>query len=317
VVAGAVGLLLLGLGVRALMGGEARQATVTLVTNPPDVEVLVDGRPLVGQSSPFMAQDLTADVEHEVVVRKDGYTAQTQRFKIGEGEIKPLPTVELQRVSAGTGFSLTSTPEGVQVSIDGEALAQHTPVRVTDLKPGLHVVRLEQAGFQPWETQVELASGQVIELPAARLLPGQGGAASKPSHKSDSDDGASASKSERSSSSSSHRSSGEHRSSSSSSRSAGTTARAPQPAVAPRAAQPVAAPAAAGANMGFLRINSRPWAQVFVDGRFVGNTPLLNAPVPAGKHKIKLVNPDMKMNKVFTLQIQAGRPTTKLVELMN
>lgn len=333
VVAGAVGLLLLGLGARALMGGEARQATVTLVTNPPDVEVLVDGRPLVGQSSPFMAQDLTADVEHEVVVRKDGYTAQTQRFKIGEGEIKPLPTVELQRISAGTGFSLTSTPEGVQVSIDGEALAQHTPVRVTDLKPGLHVVRLEQPGFQPWETQVELANGQIIELPAARLLPGQGSTVAKPAHKSDGDDGASASKSagksEHSSSSASHRtsSSGEHRASSSSSRSAGTTARAPQqpaatpraaqPGPAPRAPQPVAAPAAAGANMGFLRINSRPWAQVFVDGKFVGNTPLLNAPVPAGKHKIKLVNPDMKMNKVFTLQVQAGRPTTKLVELMN
>src|SRR5262249_33966739 len=155
--------------------------------------------------SPFMAQDLTADVEHEVVVRKDGYTAQTQRFKIGEGEIKPLPTVELQRVSAGTGFSLTSTPEGVQVSIDGETLAEHPPVRVTDLKPGLHVVRLEQPGFQPWETQVELASGQVIDLPAARLLPGQGSSA-KPSHKGDSDDGASASKSEHSSSS--HHSSG-------------------------------------------------------------------------------------------------------------
>jgi hypothetical protein len=328
VAAGAVGVLLLGLGVRALMGGEARQATVTLVTSPPDVEVLVDGRPLVGQSSPFMAQDLTADVEHEVVVRKDGYTAQTQHFKIGEGEIKPLPTVELLRISAGTGFALTSTPEGVQVSIDGETLAQHTPVRVTDLKPGLHVVRLEQPGFQPWETQVELASGQVIDLPAARLLPGQGSSAAKPSHKGD-NDGASASKSEHSSSSPSHRSSsgGEHHSSSSSTpRLASTTARmpqpapaprAPQPGPAPRAPQPVAAPAAGGANMGFLRINSRPWAQVFVDGRFVGNTPLLNAPVPAGKHKVKLVNPDMKMSKVFTLQVQAGRPTTKLVELMN
>ena len=321
VVAGAVGVLLLVLGVRAMMGGDARQATVTLVTNPPDVEVLVDGRPLVGQSSPFMAQDLTPDVEHEVVVRKEGFSPQTSRFHIGEGEIKPLPTMELVRVSAGTGFALTSTPEGVQVSIDGTALDQHTPVRVTDLKPGLHVVRLEQPGFQPWETQVELASGQVIDLPAARLLPGQGSsAAAKPSHKAD--NGGGESKSEHSSSHHSSSVSAEHHSSSSNSPSrvaAAPVMRAPQPqpGPAPRAPQPMAAPAAGGANMGTLRINSRPWAQVFVDGRFLGNTPLLNAPVPAGKHKIKLVNPDMKMNKVFTLQIQAGRPTTKLVELMN
>jgi len=311
--AAAAGVLLLVLGVRALMGGEARPATVTLVTNPPDVEVLVDGRPLVGQSSPFMAQDLTADVEHEVVVRKDGFEAQTHRFHIGEGEIKPLPTIDLKRANLGTGFTLTSTPEGVQVSVDGVVIAQRTPVRLTDLKPGLHVVRLELPGFQPWETQVELATGQVIDLPAARLLPSNAVAARSERRseraRDDGDD----------SSDRASRRTTERRASSVSSSSSGATRSSVQPRpLQPVAMQPGPAPApAAGGSMGFLRINSRPWAQVFVDGRFLGNTPLLNAPVPAGKHKIKLTNPDLRMSKSFTLQVQAGKPTTKLVELMN
>jgi hypothetical protein len=301
-VGAAAGLLLIVLAVRALMGGEARPATVTLVTNPPDVEVLVDGRPLVGQSSPFMAQDLTADVEHEVVVRKAGFEAETHRFRIGEGEIKPLPTIDLKPINLGTGFTLASTPEGVQVSVDGIVLPQRTPVRLTDLSPGQHVVRLEMPGFQPWETQVAVAPGQVIDLPAARLLPASAAVAraerrAERAREDDANDEVERSRPSRS----------ERRANNS------APARVAQPA-----AQPGPAPApAAGGNMGFLRINSRPWAQVFVDGRFIGNTPLLNAPVPAGKRKVKLTNPDLRMSKSFTLQVQAGKPTTKLVELMN
>ena len=309
--AGAAGVLLVALAVK-VMGGEARPATVTLVTSPTDVEVLVDGRPLVGQLSPFMAQDLAADVEHEVVVQKTGFESQTHRFRIGEGEIKPLPTMELKPVSAGTGFALTSSPEGVLVKVDDVALSQRTPVKLTDLAPGTHVIRLEHPGYQPWETQVQLAKGQFIDLPSARLI--EGGVAARSERRASrndddgDDDGARSARSSRS----------ERRSSSG----AGSSrASAQQPRLAPQ--QPVARPVApapapaAGGNMGFLRINSRPWAQVFVDGRFLGNTPLLNAPVPAGKHKIKLTNPDMRMSKSFTLQVQAGKPTTKLVELVN
>ena len=36
---------------------------------------------------------------------------------------------------------------------------------------------------------------------------------------------------------------------------------------------------------GTLRINSRPWSQIFVDGRKVGNTPLLNLTLAAGSTK--------------------------------
>ena len=75
-----------------------------------------------------------------------------------------------------------------------------------------------------------------------------------------------------------------------------------------------AAPAAGGAE-GSLRVNSRPWSQVYVDGRMIGNTPLLNVPLRAGKHKVKLVNPQLGMSKQLTVQIAKGKATTKVVEL--
>ncbi len=40
-----------------------------------------------------------------------------------------------------------------------------------------------------------------------------------------------------------------------------------------------------------IKVNSRPWADVFIDGQAVGKTPL-QRPVYEGRHEVKLVNPD-------------------------
>jgi hypothetical protein len=40
-----------------------------------------------------------------------------------------------------------------------------------------------------------------------------------------------------------------------------------------------------------IKVNSRPWAEVFIDGHSVGNTPI-QRPVYEGKHEVKLVNPE-------------------------
>jgi serine/threonine-protein kinase len=167
------------------------------------------------------------------------------------------------------------------------------------------VIRLERGdGYQPWETQVALASGQVIELPTARLVAGSGvrsKASAAPALAKASSGGSS--RASRPSASRERRE------------------RAPQTqrAAAPAPAQPqfaAAAPAPSGGAGGTLRINSRPWAQVFVDGRMIGNTPQMNIPLSTGSHNVKLVNPQLGMNKQLKVRIEKGKTTTKIVELM-
>lgn len=63
----------------------------------------------------------------------------------------------------------------------------------------------------------------------------------------------------------------------------------PRPAAAqhsppPRSPPPPRAPSAPG----YLSVNSRPWAQVAVDGRIVGNTPQLGIRLMPGRHHIGL-----------------------------
>jgi len=66
-----------------------------------------------------------------------------------------------------------------------------------------------------------------------------------------------------------------------------------------------------------LRINSRPWSNVFVDGRLVGTTPQLGVSVAPGKHTIRLVNPDFEMTKTFTVHVAAGESLTRIETLEN
>jgi hypothetical protein len=62
---------------------------------------------------------------------------------------------------------------------------------------------------------------------------------------------------------------------------------------------------------GTLRINSLPWAEVYLDGALVGNTPKPNLSIKPGRHRVKLVNQPMAMSKTFVVQIRPGEVITR------
>jgi serine/threonine-protein kinase len=66
---------------------------------------------------------------------------------------------------------------------------------------------------------------------------------------------------------------------------------------------------------GTLRVNSRPWSRVFIDGKLIGNTPQMSILLPAGSHKLKLVNPEFKLQKTVTINIAAGQIVTQVITL--
>jgi hypothetical protein len=71
----------------------------------------------------------------------------------------------------------------------------------------------------------------------------------------------------------------------------------------------------AAAQSGTLRINSLPWSQVHIDGQLVGHTPQMNLLLPAGKHRVTLVNNEMQLSKSLTVQIKPGNITTHTINL--
>ena len=61
---------------------------------------------------------------------------------------------------------------------------------------------------------------------------------------------------------------------------------------------------------GELNVETRPWAIVIIDGRTVGTTPMAPVSVPAGKHKVELVNKDLDAHLIRTVEVKSGETAT-------
>ena len=339
----AAGLVLLALILRGIGGGSA-PASVTFLTSPSDATVSVDGKQVPGSSSPYVLPEL-APGKHEVLVKKSGFVDYRGTFTVVKGETKAMPTVELVPTVREVGFSVRSVPAGATIYVDGNSTNKATPARLVGITPGIHRLQLKHDGYVDFELQMFVPEATVLQLPAAELVPLQVAtppassdevvAADKPekpksrwsrSH-DDSDDSSDTPKKRYSwhrdsSSSSAHSSSARGSKSSagygsSSAYGSGRAAVAAAPAAAP-AMQPMAAgpaPTANSGKLGMLRINSRPWAQVIVDGHVVGNTPQQGIPLNPGRHKVQLINQPMGLSKTVSVSIKTGQVTTQVLNL--
>jgi hypothetical protein len=72
----------------------------------------------------------------------------------------------------------------------------------------------------------------------------------------------------------------------------------------------------AAVNEGTLQVNSRPWARILIDGHFMGHTPQRALRLPAGLHRVLLVNEQLDMSKLFEVTIQPGQVVTR-VEILD
>ena len=68
----------------------------------------------------------------------------------------------------------------------------------------------------------------------------------------------------------------------------------------------------AAVNEGTLQVNSRPWSRILVDGQFMGHTPQRALRLPAGHHRVLLVNDQLDMNKFFEITIEPGQVVTRV-----
>lgn len=65
---------------------------------------------------------------------------------------------------------------------------------------------------------------------------------------------------------------------------------------------------------GRLVVETRPWSEVFVDGRSLGITPL-QRDVRAGRHRLKLTNPELGLSKEMKIVVDEKAPTVIRIDL--
>ncbi len=250
-------------------------ATIHLATEPKDAIVIVDGQRVPARTSPFVISEVKAGVEHTIAVEKPGFSAWSTRLRVHGNQVLDLPAVTLE---PAVGASPPAAP--VENPIAKELPAEKPASSAEPARPSEPMLAPTPAprDINSVRPTPRPASARPNPEHSAHVAPAVTHAAALHAHTAH-----------------------EH---------------APAPAPFAHAAKPAAAekPAATGGT-GVLRINTRPWSRVFVDGKLIGNTPQMNIVLPPGKHQLKLVNPDFGMTKTLSIDIAAGKTVTKVLSL--
>jgi hypothetical protein len=288
------GMTLVGAGV-ALFNFWRGPTTVSVMveTTPREATVTIDGRALASAASPYTLAGL-ATGEHVLQVQKPGFEDYRQVLTLSEQETKRVVSVNLNAVAK-------AEPPPV------EPIAAPEPQAAVPPPPPVskwHAKSKGSASTAGMSAQ-EIAKQHRSEVRAAKIAAHWREAHGLPPRENTLADSVDVTEVSRPT----------H---------AKHEPRAPRQAREPRepreaashsaSSAAVAAPAAESGT-GTLQINSRPWANVYVDGQMVGHTPQMGLSLPAGRHTIKLENPTMNMSKSLSVTIHAGQTVTKVETL--
>jgi serine/threonine-protein kinase len=96
---------------------------------------------------------------------------------------------------------------------------------------------------------------------------------------------------------------------------AGSDVARPAPTPAAPAAPVEPAEAAAPSAPGTLTLDTTPWANVTLNGRSLGATPLIRVSLPPGSHTLVLSNPDEGLTTQYRVTIRSGESVTRRIGL--
>lgn len=128
-------------------------ADVAIATTPAGATILVDGEPL--GTTPGQVEILEG--ERQLALQLPGYASIEQTLNVAAGEAQDLGTITL--VPATGVLSLSSTPSGANVSVDGEFAGQ-TPLDIELTPDREHRISISRAGYQRRSTSVRMDAGE-------------------------------------------------------------------------------------------------------------------------------------------------------------
>jgi len=252
--------------------------TLTIESSPPGVEVLEADRkrgvtPVTLSLSPG---------PHALVLRHDG-TSRNLAVNVQSGSTV-VHHVEMAELPRTGSLRVDSTPPGAAVEIDGTSRGT-TPVEVSGLEPGNHDVTVG-SGRAVFSQKVAIAAG----APMALMVPlGQGESSaagwitvSSPIELQIYEGDALV---------------GNSRMARVMLPAGSRTLRLANAETGYEATTRVQVQAGAGMQLpvklptGLLSVNAAPWAEVFIDGRRIGETPIANFAAQIGPHEIVMRNP--------------------------
>jgi serine/threonine protein kinase len=229
--------------------------------------------------------------------------------------VPPQPVAAKTKTVRGAGvINVLANPSKAVVSVDGARRCPSTPCQIAGLPLGREIVLTVSAtGHRLWLQRLVLTTNEPKLLLRADLTPAGRAPPAAATKKPATEPQPPQPKSTKAAASATS-----------------TKPAAKKPAVArsPRKGRPTRRPAAKPAakksailkgtgkmitkdiegDRALLAVDVRPWAEVWVDGKKVGHTPM-QVQLPPGPHKVELKNPDIKFSKTYRFKARKGKKT--------
>jgi PKD repeat protein len=145
--------------------------SISVNSNPSGALIILDGAS-TGQTTNSLLT-LIQPGTHTVLVNLSGYYNASQQVTVTAGQttqvffsLVPIPPP----VPTKGNISITSSPAGALVYLDGASTGQTTYTLLPNIDPGSHSVLLTLAGYQNFTTQVIVVAGQTTQIYAS-LVP--------------------------------------------------------------------------------------------------------------------------------------------------
>jgi serine/threonine protein kinase len=290
---------------------------LTVTSNPKGAALYLDDRDLKLETP--VSIDSIAAGDHTLEVRKEGYKPYMKDIEMEAGGSISVDA-SLIRVAPSMGsIVIDSKPSGAQVFIDGANTGNVTPCTIEEISTGRHSIKVSKRGYQTAQLARTVKSGQATSISVNLAKQGTEivRASSRSSYfKINVDpwakiyiDGkyiettpiAKAIKV----------TAGNH------------TVRLDNPGFEPwqkrinfKPGQTVSMDIKLNPFAGQLKISVRPWADVYIDGKFHETTPIAEPiRLPAGRHTLKLINPSFLTHEEV-ITVVANQTIKKSIEMI-
>ncbi len=308
--------------------------TFELHVEPPNLkalEVIVDGTErLPSNMSPFK-KTLSAG-NHTFMIQHKGFKKKVLPIAIKPGEnIRRSITLE----NIATGFFIETEPPGATVFVNERPYEEKTPVTVDDLEPGTYSVRLVKGeNYQPKTIEVEVITGEIAQLPLKKLdlkevevtiksSPSE--ASVKLIHDNETKDLGKTPVLAKLDTSKEYKvqfkKDGYYDKVKPIEFTPGQAKTTLLASLDERSSGGRSSPTRSVARSrstadGALSVQTRPWSKVFINNKFIKNTPLVNYSLKPGSYTVTIENPEFQIRRNFRVRINSGRTTTLVKNLL-
>jgi eukaryotic-like serine/threonine-protein kinase len=330
----------------------SRPGTLFIASEPAtNVQILLDNK-----RQPVDGTPATLKLDpgsYVLTVQREGYVPWNEQVEVKPGDTTRR-RITLEPLASGTGFTLVSDPAGAQALLDGRALEGVTPLKVQSVMPGKHKIEVKTA-TGAWAQEVTIEAGKMLDVRAVVPPPGMAAGKTPPAGKAPATVAVKVPAAPPTASKSPVVAAVAPKPPDKPALAVASKTKEPEPArdkppvaakvpgegpkkkapdislpdedkPAPKKVaaggdartgeKPAAEKSSAPGGDGYLRLGSKPWTNIVVDGKETGlHTPQTHMKLAAGAHRITLTNPQFNIKETFSVEIKAGETETVIKDL--